>query len=366
MEHAGAQQQVGLQRVRSWSPSSRSAQAPRAGCGGTRLCAIAFAVSWCVWGLFAGWAVGQATTAPATRAGGVHVAVIKIEGLVRDSTFASMQRRLGRALEGGATLIVFELDTPDGMVSSALGIAAYIKADVPVPTVAWINKSTYSAGILIASACDQIVMAPGSATGDCAPMVPNASMPPIERAKALSPLLEEFRDNARSNGYDYVLFHAMCVLGVEVYLVEHKETGQRRLVNQADYRVMVGGEELPKTGSDTGATAPGLFSPWPEVATDADRGSWIQIKQVHNGKTLLTVNQDVAVELGLAQSGGVQTDADLRRYLNATTLTRIAEPSSVVRVVLALAAWLGLVLVLTAVVLVIARRRAGGRAGSGG
>src|SRR5690606_21899706 len=96
---------------------------------------------------------------------------------------------------------------------------------------------------LIASACDQIVMSPASATGDCAPIVPGFGIGPPGRAKALSPLLEEFRDSARAHGYDYTLFHAMCVLGVEVYRVRTPQTGEVRLVNQADYAVMVRGAD---------------------------------------------------------------------------------------------------------------------------
>ena len=271
--------------------------------------------------------------------------------MIYDFTLESMRRRIDRALEAGATVIVFELDTPGGMVTSALKIAKYIKADVPVPTIAWINKEAYSAGILIASACDQIVMSPASATGDCAPIAMGQELPPTERAKALSPILAEFRDNARSNGYDYAMFHAMCVLGVQVYLVEHEDTGQKRLINQADYLIMVEGETFPKPDPSASAAEPNLYGVKPEVATDADRGSWNLIRQVHDGKTLLTVDQDRATELGLSQSKTIHTEADLRKFLNANTTARIPQSwsedvagwltSPVVRAVLVLALLLG-------------------------
>ena len=332
---------------------------------------------WGLWGLLAALIAGQATPPPTTApadgsptnsvpsagsgsgttsagglvAGGGQVAIIRIEGMIYDFTLESMRRRIDRALEAGATVIVFELDTPGGMVTSALKIAKYIKADVPVPTIAWINKEAYSAGILIASACDQIVMSPASATGDCAPIAMGQELPPTERAKGLSPILAEFRDNARSNGYDYAMFHAMCVLGVQVYLVEHEDTGQKRLINQADYLIMVEGETFPKPDPSASAAEPNLYGVKPEVATDADRGSWNLIRQVHDGKTLLTVDQDRATELGLSQSKTIHTEADLRKFLNANTTARIPQSwsedvagwltSPVVRAVLVLALLLG-------------------------
>ncbi len=264
-------------------------------------------------------------------AGGGEVAVIRIEGMIYGFTLESLQRRTDRAIAAGATVIVIELDTPGGMVISALKIAKYIKADIPVPTVAWVHNEAYSAGILIASACDQIVMSPASTTGDCAPIVPGTELAPTERAKALSPILEEFRDNAQNNGYDYAMFHAMCVLNVEVYLIEHEDTKQRMLVNQADHAIMVEGKEgkaagagpIPVTGP--AATQPVLYGVSPEVATEADRGKWKKIKLVHDGKTLLTVNQNRAVDIGLSQSKDIRTDGDLSQFLGANSLTRVPQ-----------------------------------------
>jgi len=272
--------------------------------------------------------------APASLPSGADVAIIRIDGMIYDFTLESLQRRVDRAMDMGASMIVIELNTPGGVVTSALEIAKYIKGQISVPTIAWINHSAYSAGILIASSCDYIVMSPSSTTGDCAPIVPGAELAPTERAKALSPILEEFRDNARNNDYDYATFHAMCVLGVEVYLIEHKETGERRLVNQVDYQIMVDGVDpnsknllkslfgggnqsaTPQTGADVGQAGQ-------EVATDEDRGQWQLVERVHDGKTLLTLNQTRATRIGLSRSENIRNTADLQNFLNAKTVTRI-------------------------------------------
>ena len=67
---------------------------------------------------------------------GSDIAVIPVTGLIYNFTHESLERRVDKAIEGGATLIVIELDTPGGVVTSALKISKYIKT-IPVPTVAW-------------------------------------------------------------------------------------------------------------------------------------------------------------------------------------------------------------------------------------
>ncbi|MEM6459848.1 MAG: hypothetical protein AAF710_10720, partial [Planctomycetota bacterium] len=98
---------------------------------------------------------------------GANVAIIPVRGVIYDFTYESLQRRVDRAVNSGASVIVLEIDTYGGVVTAALDIAKYLKdpTRVPVPTVAWVNNKAYSAGIMIASACDEIVMAPASATG---------------------------------------------------------------------------------------------------------------------------------------------------------------------------------------------------------
>ena len=254
---------------------------------------------------------------------GGNVAVIQLEGLIYDYHLKSLKEQVDQALAQGASVIVIELDTPGGILDSALRISKYIRS-IPALTVAWINPDAYSAGILIAAACQRIVMAPISATGDCAPIAMGQNLMPTERAKALSPLLLEFRESAIQNGHEYLLFHAMCVLGIEVYQVRHTQTGQERLVNQADYAVMV------KGASPDGSFLNSLWPSSPEedlsvmeakvtVATEADRGQWELVKKIHDGQTLLTVSQNGAIEVGLADAV-VKDTQELQQFLGASQL----------------------------------------------
>lgn len=277
---------------------------------------------------------------------GGKVAIIPIKGNIYDFTFESLKRRVDRAVAAGVDVIVFEIDTNGGVLTSALEISKFIRAQIErpdrtrVPTIAWINDKAYSAGILIASAAGHIIMSPAAATGDCAPISAlGNNLAPTERAKALSPLLTEFRSNAEDNSYPYAIYHAMCVLGVKLYLVEHKSeidpvTGGplRTIVNQIDYQIMVDGktrsslkDEVAKVfgSADDEFTNVGLAKR--DVATDADRGQWKLIEEVHDGTTLLTVGTKQAVKYGLALPGNFSKDVDIEKFLAASAVYRVDE-----------------------------------------
>ena len=281
----------------------------------------------------------------ALPAGG-KVAIIPIKGDIYDFTFESLKRRVDRAIAAGVDVIVFEIDTNGGVLTSALEISKFIRAQVErpdrtrVPTIAWINDKAYSAGILISSAAGHIIMSPAAATGDCAPISAlGNNLAPTERAKALSPLLTEFRSNAEDNSYPYAIYHAMCVLGVKLYLVEHKSeidpvtgTPLRTIVNQIDYQIMVDGktrsslkDEVAKVfgSADDEFTSVGLAKR--DVATDADRGQWKLIEEVHDGTTLLTLGTKQAVKYGLALPGNFSKDVDIEKFLAASVVYRVDE-----------------------------------------
>ena len=58
---------------------------------------------------------------------------------------AYIKKAIKKASDEGASLIILELDTPGGLLSSALSIKNYIiESDIPV--VAYINKNALSAG----------------------------------------------------------------------------------------------------------------------------------------------------------------------------------------------------------------------------
>ncbi len=270
---------------------------------------------------------------------GGKIAIIEISGpIMYDHHVDSVKRRIDRAVKDGADLIVFDLDTPGGRLDLALDMSSTIRT-LKVPTVAWVDNQALSAGILIASACDELVMSRASLAGDCAPILPGQSLAPTERAKALSPLLAEFRANAQDNYSgptisDYALFHAMCVLGIEVYQVRHKLTGETRLVSQADYEIMVNGmspidaSKLGTAANSSALTNPATYDdvarPVVSVTDMSQVGQWELVQQVHDGSTLLTMNEVESLKTGLSRAT-VSSEAELQKLYGAGSTIRYDE-----------------------------------------
>jgi len=173
-------------------------------------------------------------------------AIIPIRGEINDVLRRTIERRLDQARADGANVVVFEMNTPGGLVTSALDISKLIKKlpDEGLRTVAWVNDQAFSAGALISVAAQEIIMAASASIGDCAPIMVSPAggleeLGEAERAKAESPILQEFRDSAIRNAYDPLLCRAMVSVGVEVWWVENTQTGQRRFVDTAERRKLI-------------------------------------------------------------------------------------------------------------------------------
>lgn len=243
------------------------------------------------------------------RTGRGAAVLMPIRGEINDILAASVKRRVDEALEKGAKTIIFELNTPGGMVTSALDICHTIKG-LPddVRTVAWVRPMALSAGAMISVSCREIVMSRASRIGDCAPIMIDPTgglqeLPAAERAKAESPILQEFRDSAGRNGYNALLLRAMVTVGAEVWWLENTETGQREFVD---------GEEKSRRIDDVeaGQRVWKLVEKFP----GPDGREYDVAQPVDHKETLLTLSQTEAVGYGLAR-GIAANDEELRELL---------------------------------------------------
>ena len=187
------------------------------------------------------------TSVPASRRA-TNIAVITITGKIDDTTLRSVVRRLGLAERAGAEAVVIELDTPGGELGAVLGICTAIKACPIKNSVAWINKTAYSGGAVIALACGEMVINDGATLGDS--LIINTmfgminAMDEHDRQKLLSPLIAELVDSARRNGYDEMLVQGIASRGVELWLVENTESHRRLFVTRQEYKVIFGEEPV--------------------------------------------------------------------------------------------------------------------------
>ena len=187
---------------------------------------------------FAAIAISQTTPVPSYRQA-TDVAVITIEGVVDTVTAKSFKRRLAEAKNADA--VVIDLNTPGGDLMSTLEICYEIKNNAPNNTVAWIHPHAFSAGTIIALACREIIVAPGSTFGDAAPInATGVAIPATERAKIESPVLAEVIDSARRNHYDEHLVESFVSVGIELWLLQNSNTNETVCVNANEYEAIFG------------------------------------------------------------------------------------------------------------------------------
>jgi membrane-bound serine protease (ClpP class) len=225
-----------------------------------------------------------AATAPA--AGARSAVVIPLSGRIDDYSRGQMEKRFDAARALGANVVILEIDTYGGLVSSALDMSRFIKNQSDLHVIAYVNTKAISAGAMIAMACDEIVMANNAVIGDCAPIAVTddgklRELPPAERAKMESPILADFYDSAIRNGQDPLLAEAMVAVGRVVYYVQSPD-GKTRFVGEEEYKKL----------KDEG------WSPVAGVPTPVDTAD-----------QLLTVHTPLALKLGLAKATAPNLEA---------------------------------------------------------
>ena len=104
---------------------------------------------------------------------GKQITVISIDESINPGTAAFLARGTQQAVEDEAELIVLELDTPGGLVSSMRTMVKTIM-NSPIPVVVYVSPSgaqAASAGVFVVMAADVAAMAPGTNIGAAHPVV---------------------------------------------------------------------------------------------------------------------------------------------------------------------------------------------------
>ncbi len=133
---------------------------------------------------------------PTARAQG-SVLVVSVSSDIAGPTVELVTRSIDEATAGGARLIVYELNTPGGDLSSVTDIMNAFNGS-PIPVVVWVTPSgaaAWSGGTYILMASDVAVMASGTTIGSAQPVT--AAGEPINETKIINALTGLMRDNAR-------------------------------------------------------------------------------------------------------------------------------------------------------------------------
>src|SRR5437899_9720576 len=99
------------------------------------------------------------------------VVVVPLRGEISPSLLMFLRRAEKVAESNGASAIIFDMNTYGGRLDSAEEISSALNR-ATIPTYTFINSNAGSAGSLIALATQHIYMAPVSAIGAAAPVLP--------------------------------------------------------------------------------------------------------------------------------------------------------------------------------------------------
>ena len=130
------------------------------------------------------------------------VVVVPLRGEISPSLLMFLRRAEKVAESSGASAIVFEMNTYGGRLDSAEEITSALN-HATIPTYTFINSNAGSAGSLIALATQHIYMAPVSAIGAAAPVLPTGEdLPLTQREKTISYWSALIRSSAMKNGHN--------------------------------------------------------------------------------------------------------------------------------------------------------------------
>ncbi len=253
-----------------------------------------------------------------------RIAILTIHQMIDDVVAESIERRGNEAIADGATVIVIELNTPGGLVSSSVDICKYLRRiseDQGIKTVAWVRDEAISGGTMISMACDEIIMTPYSLIGDCGvilmgPGGASTTQDPALDAKIESYVLAVFDSAATRVGYDPLLCDSFVRHEIEVWWIEHKTTAERRFVTREEKEELFG---EAKEGSWASRMVDKKVE-WQLVKTyiDPRDNEEKNVRQpVVPDNKLLTMDQSQAFALGFSKAI-VRTEKELQERYGAT------------------------------------------------
>jgi membrane-bound serine protease (ClpP class) len=186
----------------------------------------------------AGSVVGQEAEA-GLRNGAGSAWIIPIRGDIDPSMSVFVRREIRKALNHGASFIIFEIDTFGGRVDSALQITSSITSIKDAKTVAWVHPGdesmgvSWSAGALIAFACSDIYMAQGTSIGAAAPVTlePTGNTQGAGE-KTVSAIRSQIAALAERNGHPVNI--ALAMVDYDVELWEALVDGETRVLTLAE------------------------------------------------------------------------------------------------------------------------------------
>ena len=216
---------------------------------------------------------------PVATVGKKNVALIKIEGVIDPMLETFLVRQIERCENEGKNLLIFEIYSPGGYLTSSLNLAQRIASVDPdkMRTVAYIHTQALSGAAIVAFGCDEIYMTPDALIGDAGPIEIGKGQQ-FERApeKILSPLRKALRSLAEKKKRPPALLEAMADKNLVVFKVTHPKRSATYMT-QADLERRAGegwikGPAVPESRKDNLLTVDGKRAVELKLATGVLNG----------------------------------------------------------------------------------------------
>jgi len=131
-----------------------------------------------------------------------------VDGEIGRGTVSYLRNGLAAAADAGARAVVITFSTPGGLLDAAVAARDAI-LDATVPTIAYVDREAFSAGALLAIACERVAFAPGGVLGAATPVVIGAGGVEEAPEKVVSATRALFAATADARGREALIAEAM-------------------------------------------------------------------------------------------------------------------------------------------------------------
>ncbi|APZ92559.1 SDH family Clp fold serine proteinase [Fuerstiella marisgermanici] len=178
----------------------------------------------------------------------VKAQLIRINEAITPLTEEFILRQIRTSVSKGANLLIFDIESPGGYLTSSVSIANAIAElnSSKVTTVAWIENQALSGAAIIAFGADRIIMRPDARIGDAGVIQETEAGGAFERApeKIKSDFLVTVQNLAERKNRPVALLQAMVDKDLTVYQATNKETG--RVTYMTELEIQDSNEEWVK------------------------------------------------------------------------------------------------------------------------
>ncbi len=141
--------------------------------------------------------------------------VLTIDGEIGHGTVSYLRQGISDAVQADALAVIIKFSTPGGYLDSAVASRDAI-LDTKIPTIAYVDREAYSAGALLAIACEAIYFAPGGVMGAATPVYFESGTMKEALEKIVSATRKLFAATAETRGRNSSIAKAMVDRDVEI------------------------------------------------------------------------------------------------------------------------------------------------------